>query len=81
MEPPHPLCWHDMFSSILKWAKAYELGAAMVTDAQYDGYVSNLKLYAEWHYEEYQSYLKQYPEFADGSWVYTGSFFHINGVD
>lgn len=75
-EPPHELCWEDMFSSILKWAKAYEEGSQVVTDAHYDGYVSNLKIYSEWHPEIYKSYLSKYPEFTDGSWQYTGSFFH-----
>ena len=75
-EPPEDLCWEDMFSCILKWAKAYEDGSGTVTDAHYDGYVANLALYAEWHPEIYQKYLDKYPEFADGSWTYTGSFYN-----
>jgi hypothetical protein len=65
-----------MFGSILKWAKAYEAGAQAVTDAHYDGYVKNLSLYAEWHPDIYAGYLTEYPEFADGSWQYTGSFYN-----
>lgn len=76
-EPPHALCWDDMFSSILEWAKSYESGSQEVTDAHYDGYVSNLKLYSEWHPEIYEEYLIKYPEFSDGSWMYTGSFFNV----
>lgn len=76
MRPPHELCWNDLFSSILMWAKAYEQGSQTVTDAHYDGYVANLKWYSEHHPEIYEKYLDIYPEFADGSWQYTGSFFH-----
>lgn len=81
------VCIRDHFKQILSGAITYEgvyekykddprVIPNGLSDTVYDILVSNLKIYQKQEPEMYQEVLKDYPEFLDEDWKYTGSFFY-----
>jgi hypothetical protein len=58
---------------LINWAKAYEEGEPMVSDKLYDMSVKMLIGHIGNNPEEWKEQIM--PEFEDGSWQYTGSFY------
>lgn len=61
---------------LLDWAKAYEEGVSEVEDSVYDAQVRLLQRLEKEHPRDFESCYFAYPMFKDGSWKYTGSFYH-----
>lgn len=61
---------------LITWAKAYEEGDPMESDSAYDAQVRYLTTLKDTHQLAWKEALEAFPEFKDGSWAYTGSFYH-----
>jgi NAD-dependent DNA ligase len=61
--------------TLVEWAREYEEGTPVVTDAEYDGTVANLKWLKQHFPDRFHLYATIYKEFEDGSWEYTGTFY------
>jgi NAD-dependent DNA ligase len=58
-----------------KWAKAYEEGTPLVPDKIYDMTVREMIRYEGNYPEIWAKGVDVHPEFKDGSWKYTGTFY------
>ena len=61
---------------LVRWAKAYEEGVPIESDVAYDAQIRYLTALKKRHSSEWEEALVSYPVFKDGSWAYTGSFYH-----
>lgn len=61
---------------LIEWAKAYEEEGSVVEDNIYDMQIRALSRLEEKYPEEWEQTLEFRPMFRDGSWKYTGSFYH-----
>jgi len=62
---------------LLKWAKSYEEGngESGVSDTLYDGMVRKLQRAEKQYPGVFHTAQTFHPEFKDGSWKYTGTFY------
>ena len=80
------LCPKDRFfdywmPALIKWARSYEEGNAIVTDAHYDGTVINLAWVEDNFPAKWEEVCCRYPEFKDGTYRYTGMFYKTNSKE
>lgn len=61
---------------LIEWAKAYEEGEPIESDSVYDAQVRKLIRDEKEFPRDWEGAERNYPEFKDGSWKYTGSFYH-----
>lgn len=66
---------HDgNMTKLVEWAKAYEAGAEVVTDAVYDYTVAELKEFMVEYPKHWDVLLEKHTLFQDGRWEMTGNF-------